>query len=109
MASGVNMAISISTTLNIVISKLRLPNIPTIVYTDSLLLYEYIIKLGTTREKRLIIDIIAIQQSYKRQELSKVRWINRDSNPVDAITKANLNKALKRLVNTNRLTVKVQG
>jgi hypothetical protein len=54
------MAISISTTLNIVISKLRLPNIPTIVCTDSLLLYECIIKLGTTREKRLMIDIMAI-------------------------------------------------
>jgi hypothetical protein len=109
MASGVDMAISISTTLNMVISKLRLPNIPTIVCTDSLSLYECMIKLGTTREKRLMIDIMAIRQSYERQELSEVRWIDGDSNPADAMTKANLNKALERLVNTNRLTVKVQG
>jgi hypothetical protein len=73
MASGVDMAISISTTLNMVISKLRLPNIPTIVCTDSLSLYECMIKLGTTREKRLMIDIMAIRQSYERRELSKVR------------------------------------
>jgi hypothetical protein len=109
MASGVDMAISISTTLNMVISKLRLPNIPTIVCTDSLSLYECMIKLGTTREKRLMIDIMAIRQSYERRELSEVRWINGDSNPTDAMTKANLNKALERLVDTNRLTVKVQG
>ena len=73
MASGVDMAISISTTLNMVISKLRLPNIPTIVCTDSLSLYECMIKLGTTREKRLMIDIMAIRQSYERRELSEVR------------------------------------
>jgi len=109
MASGVDMAISISTTLNMVISKLRLPNIPTIVCTDSLSLYECMIKLGTTREKRLMIDIMAIRQSYERRELSEVRWIDGDSNPADAMTKANLNKALERLVDTNRLTVKVQG
>jgi hypothetical protein len=103
------MAISISTTLKMVISKLRLPNIPTIVCTDSLSLYECMIKLGTTREKRLMIDIMAIRQSYERRELSEVRWINGDSNPADAMTKANPNKALERLVDTNRLTVKVQG
>lgn len=109
MASGVDMAISISTTLNMVTSKLRLPNIPTIVCTDSLSLYECMIKLGTTKEKRLMIDIMAIRQSYERRELSEVRWIDGDSNPADAMTKANPNKALERLIDTNRLTVKVQG
>ena len=31
------------------------------------------VKLGTTKEKRLMINIMAIQQSYKRRELSEIR------------------------------------
>jgi hypothetical protein len=67
------------------------------------------VKLGTTKEKRLIIDIIAIQQLYKRRELFKIRWINRLDNPTDAITKATLNKALETFVNTNQIRVQVEG
>ena len=32
-----------------------------VIYIDSFSFYEYIIKLGITKEKRLIIDIIAIK------------------------------------------------
>jgi hypothetical protein len=31
-----------------------------VVYTDSKLLYECLVKLGTTREKRLIINVICL-------------------------------------------------
>jgi hypothetical protein len=34
--------------------------VPLVVYIDSKSLYEYLVKLGTTREKRLIIDIICL-------------------------------------------------
>jgi hypothetical protein len=57
----VNILISIATIINIVTAKLSLSSLPTIVYIDSLSLYEYIIKLGTTKEKRFIINIIAIR------------------------------------------------
>ena len=79
----------------------------TIIYTDSFSLYEYIVKLGTIREKRLIIDIIIIRQSYERRELSKIRWITSESNPADAITKSTANKALESLMSNNRLSVRV--
>jgi hypothetical protein len=36
-----------------------------VVYIDSKLLYKYFIKLGTTREKYLIINIIYLYQVYK--------------------------------------------
>ena len=81
--------------------------IPTVIYTDSFSLYEYIVKLGTIREKRLIIDIIAIRQSYERRELSKIRWITSESNPADTIIKSTANKALESLMSNNRLSVKV--
>jgi len=35
--------------------------VPLVVYTDSKSLYEYLVKLGTTREKRLIIDVICLR------------------------------------------------
>ena len=60
MVSGVNIAIAIGTTLKMITDRLELPVIPTIIYTDLYSLYEYLVKLSTTKEKRLIIDIIAL-------------------------------------------------
>ncbi|PVH70938.1 hypothetical protein DL98DRAFT_436117, partial [Cadophora sp. DSE1049] len=59
--AGVNILIFLVTTTNIITNKLGFPKLPTIVYTDSLFLYKYIIKLGIIKEKRLIIDIITIR------------------------------------------------
>jgi hypothetical protein len=67
------------------------------------------VKLGTTKEKRLMIDIMAIRQSYERRELSEIRWINGNDNPADAMTKGNPVKALQSLVDTNELVVRVEG
>ena len=66
IVSGVNIAIVIGTTLKIIIDRLKLPVIPTIVYTNLYSLYKYLVKLSTIKEKRLIIDIIILRQSYKR-------------------------------------------
>jgi len=54
------MAIAIGTTLKIIIDRLELPIIPIIVYTNLYSLYKYLVKLSTIKEKRLIIDIIAL-------------------------------------------------
>ena len=60
MVKGVNMAITIKTTLKIIIDWFKLPVIPIIIYTDSYSLYKYLVKLNTIKEKRLIIDIIVL-------------------------------------------------
>ena len=60
MVSGVNMVIVIGTTLKIIIDRLKLPVIPTIVYTNLYSLYECLVKLSTIKEKRLIINIIVL-------------------------------------------------
>jgi len=60
MVSGVNIVIAIGTTLKIIIDRLKVFTIPIIVYTDLYSLYKYLVKLSTTKEKRLIINIIAL-------------------------------------------------
>jgi hypothetical protein len=42
-------------------------------YTDLLSLYKCLVKLSTTKEKRLIINIIALQEAYKQGELKDIK------------------------------------
>ena len=72
MVNRVDMAIAIGTTLKIIIHQLKLPTIPIIMCTDLYSLYKCLVKLNTTKEKRLIIDIMALWQSYERQKLFKI-------------------------------------
>ena len=59
--TSINILISVSIIINIIINKLSIPHFLIIIYTDSLFFYEYIIKLNITKKKRLIIDIIIIR------------------------------------------------
>jgi hypothetical protein len=59
--AGINIIISIFITLQMIAKQLNLILIPTIVCMDSFLLYKYIIKLSIIKEKRLMINIIAIR------------------------------------------------
>jgi hypothetical protein len=52
-----------------------------------------------------MIDIIALRQSYEYKELFKVRWINKQDNPIDTITKTSPNKVLEGFIDTNKLQV----
>jgi hypothetical protein len=71
--------------------------------TNSKSLYECLVKLGITQEKRLMIDIMCLRQAYKRREIVKVKWIKGESNLVDAMTKSKSSNAFKRLIDTNIL------
>ena len=57
---GIDIAYIISIILNIIISKLNLLKIKIIIYIDSYSLYKYLVKLRSTKEKRLIINIISL-------------------------------------------------
>ncbi|EEA24070.1 conserved hypothetical protein [Talaromyces marneffei ATCC 18224] len=83
--------------------------LPLVLCTDSKSLYECLVKLGTTREKRLMIDLMCLRQSYERQEITEVRWINGNSNPADAMTKSKPCRALQELIDTNKLRIDVDG
>ncbi|XP_044715096.1 uncharacterized protein HRG_11364 [Hirsutella rhossiliensis] len=72
-------------------------------------LYECLVKLGTTTEKRLMIDIMALRQAYEQREITNIRWINGADNPADAMTKLSPNGALTRFVNDNEITIRLEG
>ena len=61
IVNGFNIGIAIATTLRIATKRLRLPIILLVICTDLYLLYECLVKLRITKEKRLIINIIALR------------------------------------------------
>jgi hypothetical protein len=73
MIGEIDMSFAISFTLTIIIKQLGLLIIPIIVCTDFYSLYECLVKLGIIKEKRLIIDIMAIRESYENRELFEIR------------------------------------
>jgi hypothetical protein len=72
-----------------------------ILLTDSRSLYDCLVKLDTTSEKRLMIDLMCLRQSYERREITKIRWIDEDTNSIDAMTKINSCQTLTKLIDTN--------
>ncbi|XMA09892.1 hypothetical protein WAI453_002683 [Rhynchosporium graminicola] len=109
MVAGVDMAIAINTTITKIMAQLDLPPLPLIVCTDSYSLYECLVKIGTTKEKRLMIDIMALRQSYQRREIMEIRWIDGTNNPADALTKSTPNRSLELFLSTNQLIIGVEG
>jgi hypothetical protein len=109
MVGGVDTAIAINTTIKMITDQLGFSHPAIIVCTDSYSLYECLVKLGTTKEKRLMIDIMALRQSYERREIAEIRWINGKDNPADAMTKSTPNKALERFLDSNQLNVRIEG
>jgi len=57
MAHGFDIAAVIKSTINKMLSIITL----LILYTDSKLLFNYLVRLSTTQEKRLMINIICLR------------------------------------------------
>jgi hypothetical protein len=106
MAHGFDIGALVKSTIDKVLGI----DLPLVLCTDSKSLYECLVKLGTTQEKRLMIDIICLRQAYERREVAEVKWIKGESNPADAMTKSNSksSNALKRLIDTNTLQLDVE-
>jgi hypothetical protein len=61
IVNSFNIGIAITTTLRIIIERLRIPIVPLVIYTNSYSLYKYLVKLRITKEERLIINIMALR------------------------------------------------
>jgi len=84
MAHKFNTGAAIKATIKKI---LQLKQLLVILYTNLKSLYNCLVKLRTTQEKRLIVDLIYLQQLYERREIAEIKWIDRKSNPTNAITK----------------------
>jgi hypothetical protein len=97
MVHGFDAAAALKTTIEMILGK----PLTLTLCTDSKSLYECLVKLGTTREKRLMVDLMCLRQSYERREIAEIKWINGHSNPADAMTKSK--PALRELIKTNHV------
>ena len=104
MAHGFDLGGSVKST----IEKILGIDLPLVVCTDSKSLYECLVKLGITQEKRLIIDVMCLRQAYERREIAEIKWIKGESNPADSMTKSKPSNALKQLIDTNTLQLDVE-
>jgi hypothetical protein len=103
MAHGFDIGAAIKAT----IEKILQISLPLILYTDSKSSYDCLVKLGTTREKQLMVDLMCLRQPCERREIAEIKWIDGNSNPADAMTKSKPCQALKNLINTNTVKLKV--
>jgi hypothetical protein len=103
MTHGFDMGASVKSTIERI---LRI-SLPLILCTDSQSLYDCLVKLGTTQEKRLMIDVMCLRESYERREITEVKWIKGKTNPADSMTKAKPSSALKQLIDMNRVHLDV--
>ena len=62
-------------------------DIPIVMLTDSLSLFDVITKAKITSEKRLMIDVKVVKDAYQRNELHNIGFIRSEYNPADALTK----------------------
>ena len=108
MVNGFDLGFLIKQTLAITCTKIDLPKIFLILCTDSYLLYQCLVQLVTTSEKRLIIDIMALKHFYKGQEIDKIRGICGKNNLADTMTKASSNSALERIISINKMTISLE-
>ena len=69
ISAGFDMASCLKSTIEAIL-KLKLPME---IYTDSKSIYDCLVKLGTTQEKRLIVDLICLRQSYERREITNIQ------------------------------------
>ena len=91
--------------LKATLSRILQSDVLMMICTDSKSLYECLVKLGTTHEKRLMIDVMSLRQSYERREITEMRWIKGDNNPADSMTKNRPFAALRILIDTNRISL----
>jgi hypothetical protein len=78
-----------------------------ILITDSKFLYDCLIRLSITIEKRLMIDVMILRQFYERREITEVIWIHGINNSVDSMIKAKSSTTLKTMIDINQINLNI--
>lgn len=77
--------------------------VPLLMLTDSKCLFDVITGSRYTSEKRLMIDLEALREAYKRRDIDNIGLINSADNAADSLTKLKANSALLRLMTQERV------
>ncbi len=95
----------VDSVLKAILTKMFDVFISLILATDSKSLFDCLVRLETTVEKRLMIDVMALRQSYERREITEVKWIDGSNNPADSMIKtgSKASSALRQVIDTNRI------
>ena len=72
---------------------------------DFKFLYDCLVRLGTINEKRFMIDVMNLKQSYEKRKVIEIKWIDDKSNSVDSMIKSKTSSALKTLIDINKINL----
>ena len=56
-----------------------------------------------------MVDVMCLRQTYEQKQITKIKWIDGNTNSVDAITKGRPYTALSQLINTNQVKLWAVG
>eukprot|EP00170_Pyropia_yezoensis_P006154 contig_25038_g6173 len=82
-------------------------HIPLSLFTDSKQVFDVITRATHPTEKRLLIDVAGLRESYKRREVSNLGLVTTENNMADAMTKLKCGSALDCLLKTGIETTPV--
>ena len=80
LADGVDYALAIRSDLQQIVDQ----HLPVKIFTDSKSLFDSITKNAVMTEKRLMVDVQSLRESYISHEVSDIGWIRSEFNPADA-------------------------
>lgn len=76
--------------------------LPLMLCTDSKILYEPLLGLKPSKEKRLLIDLAGLREAYELREISQIVWVSSHLNPTDGLTNQGVCAPLQRLIEKNQ-------
>lgn len=93
---GFDHAFLISRDLDMLLSK----RLSISMYTDSKQLFDAMTRGKHTSERRLMIEIMAVRQAYRKLEIAGVALVSGDTNPAEGLSKINDNGSLYNKMKT---------
>jgi hypothetical protein len=76
-----------------------------ILVIDSKSLYDCLVRLEITVEKRLMMNVMTLRQSYERREITEIKWIHESNYSLDSMTKSKSFSTLKTIVDFNKINL----
>jgi hypothetical protein len=78
-----------------------------ILVTNSKSLYNCLIRLSITIEKRLMIDVMILSQFYERRKITEMIWIHDINNSANSMIKIKSSTTLKTMIDINQINLNI--